>query len=487
MPHTPSGTHIMSRARLRRPVLRVLAAFALLAGALVAQDAPPPNVVVIFCDDLGYGDLSCQGEQRWRTPHLDRLAAEGVRFTDFCVAQPVCSASRASLLTGCYANRIGIHGALGPNAKTGLNADEVTLAELCRSKGYATAIHGKWHLGHHEPFLPLNHGFDEYSGIPYSNDMWPMHPEAPKGSYPPLPLFEGHEVVAENPDQRAFTSGFTQRVCDFIRSNAERPFFAYLAHPMPHVPLYVSEAGDGASGAGLLGDVIAEIDAGVGQIVATLDELGLTERTLVLFTSDNGPWLSYGDHAGTTGGLREGKGTTFEGGVRVPCIARWPGTIPAGRVSGVHWMTIDVLPTVASLIGASLPEHPIDGRDATDVLLDEPGAQPPRDASFFWYHRGDLEAVRAGRWKLHLDHGYRTMDGQPRGGGGEPGRYRYDARIADALFDLEADPFERHDLSAEHPEIVEELRGRAEAMAESLGDRLRDVVGRDVREPGRLP
>ncbi len=466
-------------------VLRALVVWLLAATAVHAADERSPNIVIVFCDDLGYGDLSCQGEQRWRTPHLDRMAAEGVRFTDFNVAQPVCSASRASLLTGCYANRIGIHGALGPHAKHGLHGDEVTLAELCRSRGYATAIHGKWHLGHHEPFLPLNHGFDEFSGIPYSNDMWPSHPEARKGTYPPLPLFEGHDVVAENPDQRTFTTGFTDRICDFIRANADEPFFAYLAHPMPHVPLFVAE--EGRSGAGLYGDVITEIDAGVGKILATLDELSLTENTLVIFTSDNGPWLSYGDHAGTTDGLREGKGTTFEGGVRVPCIARWPGTIPAGRVSGVHWMTIDVLPTVAALLGAELPDHPIDGRDARAVLFDETGAMPPREESFFWYHQAELEAVRVGRWKLHLPHRYRTMIDQPQGAGGTPGKYRWDARIEGGLFDVEADPFERNDVAAEHPDVVAELEARAAAMRAKLGDKLNGVVGTDVREPGRLP
>jgi arylsulfatase A len=331
----------------------------MLALALSLLISSPPNVVIIFCDDLGYGDLSCQGEQRWRTPHLDAMAAEGVRFTDFCVSQPVCSASRASLLTGCYANRLSIHGALGPHAKHGLSSAETTLAEICKAQGYATAIHGKWHLGHLPPFLPTRHGFDEFSGIPYSNDMWPSHPEARKGTYPPLPFFENEEVVRVQPDQKLFTTGFTDRIMSFIRQShaANMPFFAYLAHPMPHVPLFVSDAGDGQSGDGVLGDVIAEIDRGVGQILATLKELGIDENTLVMFTSDNGPWLSYGDHAGTTAGLREGKGTTFEGGIRVPCIVRWPGTVPAGRVSGVHWMTIDVLPTVAALMRSCLTKR----------------------------------------------------------------------------------------------------------------------------------
>ena len=253
---------------------------------------------------------------------------------------------------------------------------------------------------------------------------------------------------------------------------------------MPHVPLFVSEAGAGQSGDGVLGDVIAEIDRGVGQILETLQELGIDEDTLVLFTSDNGPWLSYGDHAGTTAGLREGKGTTFEGGVRVPCIARWPGTIPAGRVSGVHWMTIDVLPTIAALIDAPLPDRTIDGRDATAVLLDEKNASPPRRTSAFYYHTGQLEAVRKGRWKLHLPHTYRTMQGQTQGGGGKPGRYRWNAKIQESLFDLESDPYERHDIASTHPEVVRELRGVAEQWRTRLGDALTDRTGSEVRPAG---
>ena len=318
--------------------------------------------------------------------------------------------------------------------------------------------------------------------------MWPTHPEAKKGTYPPLPFFENEEVVRVQPDQKLFTTGFTNRIISFIRKShaANTPFFAYLAHPMPHVPLFVSEAGDGQSGDGILGDVIVEIDRGVGQILETLKELGIDEKTLVVFTSDNGPWLSYGDHAGTTAGLREGKGTTFEGGIRVPCIARWPGTIPSGRVSEVHWMTIDVLPTIAALIGAPLPEQTIDGRDATSVLLDEENASPPRPTSAFYYHTGQLEAVRKGRWKLHLPHTYRTMQGQTPGGDGKPGRYRWDAKIKETLFDLESDPFERLDVASAHPDVVLELREVAEQWRTRLGDALTDRTGSEVRAAGQI-
>ncbi|MHC4868293.1 MAG: sulfatase-like hydrolase/transferase [Planctomycetota bacterium] len=295
-----------------------------------------PNIVIMFVDDLGYGDLGCYGGTVAPTPRLDALAGEGLRATDFSVAQPVCSASRAALLTGRYPHRIGITGALGPRAKRGLDENVVTLAELCRDRGYATALFGKWHLGDHEPHLPTQHGFDEWWGIPYSNDMWPRHPESPQ-HYPPLPLregdAEGERLVEENPDQRRFTTEAAARGADFIRRSvaADRPFLLYVPHPMPHVPLFVSESGAGRSGTGLYGDVVAEIDASMGTILDTLEANGVAENTIVVFTSDNGPWLSYGDRAGTTGPLREGKGTTFEGGVRVPWIARWPGRFPAGE------------------------------------------------------------------------------------------------------------------------------------------------------------
>ena len=309
-----------------------LAAVVLLAVGVQTTTASartdrPPNVVLIFADDLAYADLGCYGAEGYETPHLDRMAREGTRFTDFYVAQPVCSASRAALLTGCYPNRIGIGGALGPGAKHGLHPEETTLAELCRARGYATAILGKWHLGHRAPHLPMRHGFDEYYGIPYSNDMWPHHPESPD-AWGDLPTMSGADIVGYNTDQREFTLGFTDRAIDFIERHRDRPFFVYLAHPMPHVPLHVSEAFRAKTGRGLFGDVIAEIDESAGRILDALRRLDLDDDTLVIFTSDNGPWLSYGDHAGSAAPLREGKGTTFDGGVRVPCIMRWPARIP---------------------------------------------------------------------------------------------------------------------------------------------------------------
>jgi arylsulfatase A-like enzyme len=458
--------------------------------------AAPPNVVIIFTDDQGYGDVGVHGSDI-ATPNLDRMAREGTRFTDFYVAQPVCSASRAALLTGCYPNRVGISGALGPNAKHGINASEVTLAELCRSRGYATAAFGKWHLGHRQPFLPVHHGFDEYYGIPYSNDMWPLHPNYvnfPPGTarrkrgYPDLPTIEGDriadaEVTPE--DQKRFTSSFTQRAVSFIARHRDEPFFLYLAHPMPHVPLYTAPEFEGRS-VNPYGDVIEEIDWSVGRVLAALRRHGLDERTLVIFTSDNGPWLNYGDHAGTTGPLREGKGTTFEGGVRVPCIMRWPGTIPAGRVCDEPMMTIDVLPTVAGMIGADLPAHRIDGRDAGALLLGEDGATSPQEAYFFYYHRNHLEAMRCGRWKLHFPHGFRSMEGREPGSGGRPGKYDYGRRTGLELYDLATDIGETRDLAAERPDVVARLAVLAEAMRDDLGDALTGDQPTGNRPPGRL-
>jgi arylsulfatase A-like enzyme len=460
--------------------------------------AAPPNIVLIFTDDQGYGDVGVYGAVGFSTPNLDRMAAEGLRFTDFYVAQPVCSASRAALLTGCYPNRVGISGALGPGARHGIHDRETTLAELCWSRGYATAIYGKWHLGHRPEFLPPRHGFDDYYGTPYSNDMWPLHPdyvnlpadtEKRKRGYPDLPLIEGDRIVdpvVTAEDQKQFTRGFTERAVAFIDAHADGPFFVYLAHPMPHVPLYVSDAFADRSGAGLYGDVMSEIDWSVGRILETLERHGIGDRTLVIFTTDNGPWLSYGDHAGSAGPLREGKGTTFEGGVRVPCIMRSPGTVPAGQVCREPLMTIDILPTVAALIGAKLPGHTIDGRDASPLVRGEPGARSPQEAYFFYYRRNDLEAVRSGRWKLHFPHAYRSMEGREPGSGGTPGKYDYGRRTQLELYDLRADIGETTNVAADHPDVVDRLVKLADEMRRDLGDKLAEVEATGARPPGRV-
>lgn len=446
----------------------------------------PPNVVVIFADDLGYGDLACFGAQKIETPNLDRMADEGMRFTSFYVSQAVCSASRAALLTGCYSNRVGILNALGPTATHGINDDEWTLAEVLKTRNYATAIFGKWHLGHHPQFLPTRHGFDEYYGLPYSNDMWPNHPQ--KGIFPDLPLIEGEKTIGLNPDQTKLTTEYARRAVDFIDRNKERPFFLYLAHAMPHVPLFVNEKFAGKSAAGLYGDVIMEIDWSVGEVLAALKRNKLDRKTLVIFTSDNGPWLSYLHHAGSAGPLREGKGTMWEGGARVPCIMRWPGRIPAGTVCDEVAATIDVLPTVAHLAGAQPPPNKIDGLDISALMLGATDTKSPHE-SYLMYYDKQLQAVRSGPWKLHLPHGYRTLK-QPLEREFPtleiPVKYDNQVKTDLALYNLDEDIGETKNVAAEHPNIVAQLMRYVEAARADLGDSGVKANGANVREPGRL-
>jgi arylsulfatase len=456
-------------------------------------------VVIIFADDMGYGDVGCFGAKDIATPNLDRMATEGMRFTRFYVAQPVCSASRAALLTGCYPSRVGIQGALGPRSKVALSRAETTIADLLKTQGYATAIFGKWHLGDHPEFLPTRHGFDEYFGLPYSNDMWPFHPDfvdlplhSPKraNNYPDLPLFQNDRVIKAKvtpADQAYLTTWYTEHAVKFIAQNRARPFFLYLAHNMPHVPLYVSGKFKGKSGRGLYGDVIMEIDWSVGQVLAALKKNGLDDRTLVIFTSDNGPWLSYGTHSGSSGGLREGKGTVWEGGLREPCIMRWPGKIPTGRECREPAMTIDLLPTIAGLAGASLPTNKIDGLDIWPMISGQPGARCPHEAFYFYYQNNQLQAVTSGRWKLMLPHTYRTLGGKAGGQNGKPVPYQNLALDNPELYDLEADPKENTDVAAAHPDEVNRLLALAEKARADLGDQLTGRKGAGARPPGKVP
>jgi arylsulfatase A len=476
---------------MRTGLIATLALTSILGGGATLQAATrPPNIIIILTDDQGYADLGCFGAKGLATPNLDRMAREGRRLTNFHVAQPVCSASRAALLTGCYPNRIGIHGALGPDARHGISDREVTIARLLRPKGYATGMAGKWHLGHLPRFLPVRHGFDEYLGLPYSNDMWPRHPEAKPGAYPPLPMIEGEAIVDPDvspDDQRTLTARYTERAVSFIARHKDRPFFFYLAHSMPHVPLAVSERFRGRSGRGLYGDAIAEIDWSVGEVLDALRAHDLERDTLVLFASDNGPWLSYGDHAGDPGPLREGKGTCWEGGVRVPCIARWTGKIPSGTESAAMLMTVDLFPTIARLAGAELPRHPIDGLDVWPLLAGEAGATNPHDAYLYYYERNELQAVASGdgRWKLHLPHTYRTMAGRSGGREGRPEKYQQRRMDRPELYDLQADVGERTDVAGNHPEVVRGLLDVAERARAELGDSLTNRTGRGNRPPGR--
>jgi arylsulfatase A-like enzyme len=439
----------------------------------------------MFMDDMGYADIGAFGAKSYPTPNLDKMAKEGRKFTDFYVTQAVCSASRAGLLTGCYNVRIGILGALGPKSNIGISPNEVTIAEICKQKGYATGCFGKWHLGHHKKFLPKQHGFDEYFGLPYSNDMWPYHPgvlhlpmEERIKRWPHLPLIEGNKVI--NPkvsakDQEKLTTQYTERAVSFIEKNKDKPFFAYIPHSMVHVPLYVSKKFKGKSGAGLFGDVMMEVDWSVGQIMKTLKKHKLEKNTLFIFTSDNGPWLNYGDHAGSAAPLREGKGTIFEGGCREPTLAWWPGKIPANSVCKEPLMTIDLLPTIAEMIGAKLPGHRIDGKNILPLMLSDDAKSPHK--AYYFYNGNQLQAVRQGKWKLHFPHGYRTMAGKPGGTGGIPTNYSQ-AKIELSLFDLHQDIGESKDLKAEFPDIVTRLS--------ELGKKFDEKLKKTKRQPGKI-
>ena len=461
------------------------------APQAVAAKKKSPNVVVIFMDDMAYADIGPFGAKAYPTPHLDRMAKEGRKFTDFYVTQAVCSASRAGLLTGCYNVRVGIFGALGPKSDNGLHANEVTLAELCKQKGYATAIYGKWHLGHHKQFLPMQHGFDDYFGLPYSNDMWPYHPgvlhlpmKERLKRWPHLPLIDKNEIIntqVSGKDQELLTTQYTERAVEFIEKNRDNPFFLYVPHSMVHVPLFVSDKFKGKSGAGLFGDVMMEVDWSVGQILETLRKHKLDKDTLVVFTSDNGPWLSYGDHAGSSGPLREGKGTMFDGGCRESTLIWWPGTIPAGSVCSTPAMTIDILPTVAELIGAKLPDHKIDGKSIVNLVTGK-NDKSPQEAYYFYYGQ-QLQAIRMGKWKIHFPHGYRTMAGRPGGTGGIPTKYSQ-AKIGLSLFNLEEDIGESTDVKAKHPKVVAKMQALGQAMRKELGDQGKKGSGQ--REAGRL-
>ena len=461
------------------------------APQAVAAKKKSPNVVVIFMDDMAYADIGPFGAKAYPTPHLDRMAKEGRKFTDFYVTQAVCSASRAGLLTGCYNVRVGIFGALGPKSDNGLHANEVTLAELCKQKGYATAIYGKWHLGHHKQFLPMQHGFDDYFGLPYSNDMWPYHPgvlhlpmKERLKRWPHLPLIDKNEIIntqVSGKDQELLTTQYTERAVEFIEKNRDNPFFLYLPHSMVHVPLFVSDKFKGKSGAGLFGDVMMEVDWSVGQILETLRKHKLDKDTLVVFTSDNGPWLSYGDHAGSSGPLREGKGTMFDGGCRESTLMWWPDTIPAGSVCSTPAMTIDILPTVAELIGAKLPDHKIDGKSIVNLVTGK-NNKSPQEAYYFYYGQ-QLQAIRMGKWKIHFPHGYRTMAGRPGGTGGIPTKYSQ-AKIGLSLFNLEEDIGESIDVKDKHPNVVAKMQALGQAIRKELGDQGKKGSGQ--REAGRL-
>lgn len=412
----------------------------------------PPNIVVILTDDMGYGDLGCYGHPTIRTPHLDRMAREGVRFTQFYSAAEVCTPSRAGLMTGRLPPRSGMCGnkrrVAFPNTQGGLPADEITIAELLKTRGYATACIGKWHLGHLPEFRPTKHGFDYFFGLPYSNDMDrvanapPTAIREPRIEYFNVPLYRNDEVIERPAEQHTLTERYTDEAIKFVREHRDEPFFLYLPHTMPHVPLFASEKHAGKSPRGIYGDVIEELDANVGRLLQALRDEQLAERTLVIFSSDNGPWLTQNKFGGTAGLLRDGKGSTWEGGMRVPAIAWWPGTVPAGIVSTELGCLTDLFATAAALSGAELPsDRPLDSLDLSPALR---GGKSPRD-SMFYYRGFELMAVRHGPWKAH----FRT---QPGYGGGGPVNHD-----PPQLFQLEHDPSERFDVAQQNPDVVARL------------------------------
>jgi len=448
-----------------------------------------PNVVLILADDMGYGDLNCYGSTGYTTPNLDKLAAHGIRFTNFYVSQAVCSASRAALLTGCYSNRVGIAGALNPSSLVGLNPQEETIAEVLKKRGYASAIFGKWHLGFQPQFLPLKQGFDEYFGLPYSNDMWGygINGEHKNLKYRPLRLIDGNEEgkeITTMDDQAELTTRYTEHAVSFINRHKKEPFFLYLPHSMPHVPIAASNKFKGKSEQGRYGDVMMEIDWSVGQIMEALTKNGLAENTLVIFTSDNGPWLNFGNHAGSAGGLREGKATSFEGGQRVPCIMNWPGHIPEGLICNKIASTIDILPTLANIANAPLPERKIDGVNILPLMTGVQGANP-REVFLYYFHANWLEGVRKNQWKLVLPHQSRTYEGFAPGKDGVAGKTD-NVQVGMALYDLRRDPGERYDVKDQNPEIVAELMKIAEEARLDIGDGIMNIKGANVREPGSV-
>jgi len=455
----------MKNSFTRRDFLKTVGVgAAALSFSSCSQNTPkrPPNFVLIFTDDQGYADVGCFGAKGFETPNLDRMAAEGKRFTNFYVAQAVCSASRAGLLTGCYPNRVSILGALMPQSKIGINSKEETIAEILKQKGYATGIFGKWHLGHHREFLPLQHGFDEYLGLPYSNDMWPFQYDgtpAPedyrKAKHPPLPLIDGNEKVMEIKslkDQDTLTTRYTERAVKFIEKNKDRPFFLYVPHSMPHT-----------------------------EILKTLKKNGLEDNTLVIFTSDNGPWMNFGKHGGSALPLREGKGTSWEGGVREPCIMCWPGHIPAGTVCNKIAATMDILPTFAAIAGVPLPQRKIDGVNILPLLQGEKDASPRNH--LYYYYGKQLQCIREGKWKLHFPHSYRSYQGVEPGKGGLPGPYAR-GETGLELYDLENDISEKNNLAKKYPEVVKRLQALAGRARHELGDN--EIIGKEVRPSGRI-
>ena len=417
----------------------------------------PPNVVIVFTDDQGYGDLSCYGNPTIHTPHIDRMAAEGMKLTQFYVASPVCSPSRTALLTGCYPKRVGMHKhVIFPAYDYGLHTDEITIADMLSDHGYATGCFGKWHLGHREGLLPTDQGFDVFFGVPYSNDMSQFHRE-PENTYKhSLPLMRDKKITEWEPDQHLLTKRCTEEAVSFINEHADEPFFLYVPHSMPHIPIYASDDFRGKSPRGLYGDVIEEIDWSVGELRAALERNGIAENTIFIFTTDNGPWLPFKAHGGSAGPLAGGKGTNHEGGQRVPCVVWSPGRIPPGTVCREVATTMDLLPTIAQMTGAVVPANrTIDGHDITPLLTGTTDVHSPTEVFLYYTAHGELAGIRRGKWKLLLE--------------------------KETLFDLEVDISEKWSLAEKHPELVAELRAEAIKRDQQITEEARPTL--KVPEP----
>lgn len=459
-------------------------------GVSSAQDpehtaSRPPNIILILADDLGYGDLGCYGNTSIATPHLDRMAAEGLRFTSFYAASSVCSASRAALLTGCYPQRVSIPGVISANVTYGIHPDEQLLPEILRSNGYSTAIFGKWHLGNQPQFNPLNHGFDKWLGTVGSNDMGRgrLTLAARAGGKAGVELFRNRSLIETNPDQRFLTQRYTDEAIRFIQEQKAKPFFLYVPHNMPHTPLFVSPEFAGKSAARLYGDVVSELDASVGRILQTLDDLDIADQTIVVFTSDNGPWLIFGDHGGSAGPFRGGKKQTFEGGQRVPCLVRWPGKIQP-RTVDIPTVAFDLLPTLVALAGTTLPSKKIDGIDLSALWLN---GTEPAERSIAFYFENELRAIRRGPWKLQFAHTDRhAPDPERKGHGGHRGAV-VPIQRSRSLYNLKQDVAESRPVAATDNAIMNQLLRDAESFRDELGDSLQKRNGHGVRPAGQVP
>ena len=454
-----------------------------------------PNVIIINMDDMGYGDTEPYGMTGISTPNFNRMAKEGMRFTHFNAAQAICTASRAALLTGCYPNRIGIHGAFMPWADKALNPSEETIASLLKKAGYETGMLGKWHLGAKPPYFPTYYGFNSFYGLPYSNDMWPVDVDGNAvtdtskkvSKFPWLPVIDGEKQVGTIrtfADQEQLTPTLTRKAVSFIENNRNKPFFLYLAHPMPHIPLAASERFKGKSGLGIFGDVIMELDWSLGEIINTLDKERLSEKTILIVTSDNGPWLIYGNNAGSSGGFKEGKGTVWEGGTRVPCLVRWPGKVEAGGVCSQLLTNMDLLPTMCSVTGAGLPVKKIDGIDFSALLLGKTD-KGPREVFYYYYETNNLKAVRYKNWKLVFPHDSRSYALGTRAKDRHSGS-TVKVAAPQSLYDLAHDPGEAYDVQKLYPDTVKKILRFAEIAREDLGDDLTQRKGKNVREAAKL-